>query len=396
MSQARAVTSDEQAFGRPGIEPRWTGSAKDGVGTAYSIASCVWYTLSMGILNEVYYPTIDRPQIRDLQYLITDGKTFFHEEKRHLESKLECLSPYALGFRVTNSDPEGRYRIIKEVLGDPHQDAVLIHTRLEGDERFLSRLKLFALLAPHLEVGGWGNNGQVKEVAGRRILTAHKKGTWLALGATVPFAKLSCGYVGASDGWTDLADNFKLDWEFGSAEDGNIALTGELDLSRGFEFTLGLAFGDSFHSAAITLFESLDTPFDRQRQRFIEQWDRASTRTLPLEKAACDGGRLCRIGHSLLLAHEDKSYEGAFIASLSIPWGNVKGDEDLGGYHLVWTRDMCHSATALLASGHTETALRALIYLACSQEEGAVFIRISGSMGIPTGEASSSTRWRFL
>ena len=59
---------------------------------------------------------------------------------------------------------------------------------------------------------------------------------------------------------------------------------------------------------------------------------------------------------------------GALIASLSIPWGEVKGDEDLGGYHLVWTRDMVNSATGLLAGRRPcDSALRALIYLACSQ-----------------------------
>lgn len=61
------------------------------------------------------------------------------------------------------------------------------------------------------------------------------------------------------------------------------------------------------------------------------------------------------------------------IASLSIPWGEAKGDEDLGGYHLVWTRDMVSSTTGLLASGNTETPLRALIYLACSQQPGGGF-----------------------
>jgi glucoamylase len=315
----------------------------------------------------VYYPTIDRPQIRDLQYLVTDGQTFFHEEKRHLEHQVECLSHHALGFRISSTDPQRRYRIMKEVIGDPHQDAVLIHTSLEGEARFLSTVKLYALLAPHIEVGGWGNNGQVREVAGQEILTAHKQGIWLALGASVPFLRRSCGYVGASDGWTDLADNFQMDWEFDAAADGNIALTGELDLSRGYAFTLGLAFGESFHSAATTLFQSLDLPFDRQRQRFIEQWDRACTHILPLKEVAGDGGSLYHVSNSLLLAHEDKRYQGAMIASLSIPWGDAKGDEDIGGYHLVWTRDMCHSATGLLAAGNTETPLRALVYLACSQ-----------------------------
>ena len=68
----------KRAFGAPGIAPRWTQSAKDAIGTAYSAGSTVWFTVSAGILNEVYYPTIDRPQIRDLQYLVTDGETFYH------------------------------------------------------------------------------------------------------------------------------------------------------------------------------------------------------------------------------------------------------------------------------------------------------------------------------
>jgi glucoamylase len=369
MTNSIRGNNRESAFGHPGIEPRWTRSAKDGVGTAYSASSRVWYSLSSGILNEIYYPTIDRPQIRDLQFLITDGKTFVHEERRHLRSEIGGVSPHALGFRVTNTDPEQRYRLVKEIIGDPHQDGVLIHTRIEGDENFLSQLKLYVLVAPHLEVGGWNNNGLVREVAGRKILAAHKGGTWLALGATAPILKSSCGYVGRSDGWTDLMDNLQMDWQFPFAADGNIALTGELDMSKGHEFTVGLAFGDSFHSATTTLLQSLDVPFDRQRERFIEQWDRACKRTEPLESAAGDGGKLYHASRSLLLAHEDKQYQGAIIASLSIPWGHVKSDEDIGGYHLVWTRDMCNSAMGLLAAGNTETARRALVYLACTQQE---------------------------
>ena len=42
---------------------------------------------------------------------------------------------------------------------------------------------------------GGGNNGFVIELAGRKILVAERKGTWLAMGATVPFMRASCGYV---------------------------------------------------------------------------------------------------------------------------------------------------------------------------------------------------------
>ncbi|MBI1390596.1 MAG: glucan 1,4-alpha-glucosidase [bacterium] len=377
------ILKQNPAFGSPGMEPKWTRSDKDAVGCAYAASSTAWFTLSAGILNEVYYPTIDRPQIRDMQYLVTDGETFFHDERRHLTSTVEALAPHALGYRLINSDPGGRYRIVKEIIADPHYPCILTRTRLEGDADQLTRLRLFVLLAPHIEVGGGQNNGNVVDLAGRRILTANKKGTWLALGASVPFKRCSCGFVGASDGWTDLANNYEMDWEFDNAENGNIALTGEIDLSLGYEFTLGLSFGNGLHGAVTTLFQSLDLPFDRHRDRFIEQWQRISNRLTPLVKASGDNGALYHMSTSLLLAHEDKSNSGAIIASMSIPWGEARGDEDLGGYHLVWTRDMVNSALGLLAAGHTETPLRALIYLACAQQPDGGFHQNFWIQGIP-------------
>jgi glucoamylase len=362
-----SLTGNE-AFGKPGIVPRWTHSNKAGIGTAYSASSHLWYTLWDGIVTEVYYPTVDRPQLRDLQYLITDGTTFFHEEKRDLTIKMERISDHALGYRCINADPHGRYSITKEIISHPYHPCLLLRTSVTGkDEAFLSRLKLFALCAPHLEIGGYGNNGYIVLANGQRILMAQKGGRWMALAATVPFSHLSCGYVGASDGWTDLHDNFKMDWEFTSAPDGNIALTGELDLSKTREFTLGLAFGNSEHRAIANLLQSLGTPFEEHLQRYKKGWDEASSHLKPLKGASFDKGNLYNSSYDLLLAHEDKSFAGALIASLSIPWGEATGDNDQGGYHLVWTRDMVNSAMALLAAGDSSTPLRALIYLAVAQ-----------------------------
>src|SRR6266550_1958899 len=356
-----------RAFGQPGIAPRWTRSAKDAVGTAAAASSRVWFTMSRGVLNEVYYPTVDRPQIRDLQYLITDGRAFFHDERRHLKCTTEYIDDHSLGVRVTSVDPEGRYRLEKEIITSPHQACVLIRTQFTALDPSPQTLRLFALLAPHLDGGGSGNSAYVAVQGGREVLVAQKGGIWLALAATIPFLRRSCGYVGRSDGWTDLAENYEMDWEFDAALDGNIALTGELDLSRGHEFVLGLAFGESLHNALTALFQSLGFPFAEHKTRFVEQWNHACRTIEPLAALSTDGGRLYHTSHSLLLAHEDKTYPGATIASLSIPWGEVKGDEDLGGYHLVWTRDMVHSALGLLASGNTDLPLRALIYLACAQ-----------------------------
>jgi glucoamylase len=343
------------------------------VGTAYSADSRIWFTLWNGCVTEVYFPTIDRPQIRDLQYLVTDGQTFFHDERKTLRGQTERSSQHALSYRVTCNDPEGRYRIVKEVITAPHLPCLLQRTRLEGDGTLLRRLRLYVLCAPHLQVGGRGNNAYVLEVGGRTILAAEKGGTWLALAASVPFARVSCGFVGASDGWTDLARDFRMDWEFDRAEDGNVALMGELGLDGAVEFTTALAFGDGLHNAVTALFGALAIPFRDQRARYVEQWDRSCKKILPLESASSDGGHLYHASYGLLLAHEDKTFHGAFIASLSIPWGEVRGDEDTGGYHLVWTRDMTQSATALLAAGNTETPLRALVYLAVNQNDDGGF-----------------------
>ncbi len=356
-----------KAFGQPGREPRWTQGNKDGVGTAHAISCRIWFTLSNGILNEVYYPTIDRPQIRDLQYLITDGESFFREE-RHLYTKTERLTSHVLGYRVINSDPERRYTITKEIITDPRDSCILQHTKLTGDPQLLAKLRLYALCAPHLSVGGGNDRAAVIEAAGWKILTAQEGDNWLAMAATVPFTRLSCGYVGESDGWTDLADNWQMDWEFDEAKAGNVALTGEIDVQNCQGFTLGLAFGRHLHDAVTTLLLSLDIPFQEQRSRYIEQWENVCAERLPLEAVSGDGGNLYYSSFSLLMAHEDKIYPGALIASLSIPWGEAHSDSQQGGYHLVWPRDMVNSVTALLAAGHRATALEALTYLAASQQ----------------------------
>ncbi|MEA2648214.1 MAG: glucoamylase, partial [Candidatus Binataceae bacterium] len=304
------ILNSPAASGAPGIAPRWSRSAKDAVCTAYSSVSRVWFTVSAGILNEIYFPTIDQPQVRDLQFLITDGETFFHEERRNLESTTEYLDQRGLGVRIVGHSPDGRYSLIKEVITDPHQPTLLINARLEGDPELLKKLHLYVLLAPHLAVGGWGNDGNVTQIVGHEFLTAHKNNVWLALGANTPFLKTSCGYVGQTDGWQDISSNFKMDYEFASATDGNIALTAEIDLSKGYAFTLGVGFGRELNRAVTTLFQSLANPFEEHRMRFVEQWDRACRHFRPLERFSGDGGALYMRSRELLLAHEDKTYPG--------------------------------------------------------------------------------------
>jgi len=368
----RWLDDDGAAFGAPGLEPRWTSSRKDAVSTAYSASSRVWFTVSHGTLNEIYYPTIDRPQTRDMELLFTDGETFLHEEKRDFEYDFHYIHQDALAVRVVASDLEGRYTVTKEFISDPHHPVVLMNVKVSGEEAVISRLKCYALLAPHLDGGGAGNSARSIEVAGQRAILAWKKGTSLAMGVDCGFTRTSCGYVGSSDGYQDLSTDMKMNWQFGQALNGNIAVMGEIDVAHNREFTVAIALGDGHHAALAGLMQTLSTPYELHQKRFIEQWLRADAPGR-LAEASTDQGRLMRISQNILLAHEDKTYSGAFIASASIPWGASKGDDDLGGYHLVWTRDMVQTASALLACGRVDTARRALVYLACTQRPDGSF-----------------------
>lgn len=371
------------AFGAPGIEPRWTSSAKDGIGTAYHSASRVWFTLSHGIINEIYFPHVDSPNTRDLQFLITDGETFCHEEKRDLDHLTERPDQDALLYRLTNTDREGRYRLVKEIVTDPHSSVLLMHTRLEIlDPKLRGKLRLYALLAPHMKGTGKNNSAWLCGLGGRKLIEAQREDVDMAFGCSPDFTRRSVGYVGSSDGWQDLMDNFKMDWEFGEATDGNIALIGEVDLSDGMAFTLGVGFGRTGHGACAHLLQAFATPFADQREKFASQWRRAHAKA-DLSAHSKDGGAMLRLSQCVLLAHEDKTSQGAFVASLSIPWGDTKDDRDSGGYHLVWTRDMVQTATALLACGHTESPLRALIWLACVQAPDGGLPQNSSIHGVP-------------
>jgi glucoamylase len=371
MNAYRWLDDDGPAPNGPGLPPRWTSSQKDAVSTAYAASSRVWYTLSHGTLNEIYSPTIDRPQTRDMELLFTDEQTFFHEEKRDLAYDFQYIDPAATPVRVSATSNNG-YTVTKRFCADPHHPVVLMHVSLDGDEAVLERLKCYALLSPHLDGGGADNSARSVEVAGQRILVAWKNHAALAFGVSCGFVRSSCGYVGTSDGYQDLSSNMRMEWQYGNALNGNIAIMGEIDVAKHREFTVAISFGGGLHAALTHLMQTLAIPFSQHLDRAIEQWHRvpAPTHLMP---AASDGGRLACISHRVILTHEDKTYSGAFIASASIPWGASKSDDDLGGYHLVWTRDMVQSATALLACGQTETARGALVYLACTQRPDGSF-----------------------
>jgi glucoamylase len=350
----------------PGIEPRWTSSAKSAIGTSASASSHVWFTVSHGILNEIYFPRADTANTRDMGFLVADGASYFSEEKRDCDNEVELLAPGVPGFRLKNKSRDGQYSIEKTVICHPHMDAVLQRVRFSPGA---PGQRLYALLSPHIENRGKGNNGWIGDYKGMPMLFAQRGSVTIAMACSATFRARSVGYVGTSDGWQDVSAHHEMTWQFERATNGNIALTAEIDLeSCGNEFVIALGFGESPSEAGQVARLSIEHPFAHLTKHFVDEWLLAGMDDHKPVAIPAPAGPLVPISLAVLRAHESKRVRGGFVASLSIPWGNSQGDDDLGGYHLVWPRDLVETAGGLLAGGDSAAARRAFQYLVATQD----------------------------
>ncbi len=359
------------APGWPGIPARWTSSAKSGVGTALTARSRVWFTVSHGILNEIYYPRIDQACTRDFGFIVTDRQGFFSEEKRDTESIIRPIDDGVPAFAISSTCSKGRYRLDKLVLSDPQRDVVLQRVTFHALTGKNADYRLYALLAPHLVNRGAGNSAWVDSYKGVPMLFAEGSGTALAVACSVPFLARSAGFVGTSDGWQDLCRHYELRWNYDHARNGNVALVGEVDLlSSAGSVVLALGFGQHVEEAALRVRSSLSGSVESAVADYAAGWRAWQDSLLPLDPAPRpDRQNPYRVSTAVLRAHEANSFAGGYIASLSIPWGFAKGDEDLGGYHLVWPRDLVETAGGLLAAGAQEEVRQIIRYLQAIQEE---------------------------
>jgi glucoamylase len=360
------------APGWPGIPPRWTSSAKSGIGTALSPLSRVWFTLSHGILNEIYYPRVDQACTRDFGLIVTDGTPggFFSEEKRDANSEISRMEDGVPVFLLRNTCKSERYRIEKWIASDPKHDVVLQRISFEPLDGGRAT-RLFALLAPHLVNGGAHNTAWIGAYKGEPMLFAEGDGTALALACSRPWLARSAGFVGRSDGWQDLSRNGAITASYDRAADGNVALTAEIDIVPGEPAVIALGFGRYYAEAAFRARASLAQGFDLAAAEYAanwRNWQRPLAQLDPPRSHRRGGHNFYRISTAVLRGHDSYSFPGGIIASLSIPWGAAKGDDDLGGYHLVWPRDLVEAAGGLIACGANADARRVLDYLRTIQE----------------------------
>ena len=356
----------------------WASGAKDVVTT--SLTGRVWATVGQGIINEIFWPGVDQPQTKDFGFLVrTDAGPDWREVKVDGDYQIVPADDPAVPLPSVKHLGDF-YQLDVEVLPDPGHDALLVAYQLTGTagEPPLE-LRLYPLLAPHLgrctaqagdglgmDNSAWVDDGALyaSDAAGDHVL---------CLLADPGFTRTSVGYVGDSDGWTDLAQHRAMTWEYTSAGPGVVALMGELVAPGGIlDGTLAVGFGTDPGTARAAATAALQTGAAAARTTVTEQWQTWAQRlTLPTTGNGLSDEVAAAVRQSAGVLHvnEDRTVPGAIVAGLATPWGDQTNEP--GGYHMVWCRDSCETALALAALGDLDSGTRLLDHLARRQDRDA-------------------------
>ncbi len=358
MSYSRPAPQNE------GVRPVWATGQKSLVGTSLG-SSRVWFTIGRGIVTEVFYPRIDIPAIRDLGFLVGDDRGFWVEIKSGTSWTQTLKDPQVPLPLLEHHHPDFLFQF--HVVSDPMRDVLLVDYRLEGRPG----LKAYVLCAVRLGGDPRNNRASCDQWVGRPLLWAEQGPFALALmsrdRAGLPgFVRRSVGQVGLSDLWQDFARNGRMTWEYDQAGPADVALGGELPPAG----TLALGLGGSKGAAATNAWASLAQGFPEVAASVAASWKRwhesharprSILRTFPPEVQD-----LYMRSKNVLRVHADRTFPGAMVASLSVPWGEAS--DSLGGYHLVWSRDLAESAGAALSAGMVQEARQVLCYLLSTQQ----------------------------
>jgi glucoamylase len=354
-----------EAPGAPGKASNWVPGDKDGFGTARSTVSKVWYTLRNGELSEIYYPRIDTPSTRDTQLIVSDGSTFTDLERTATTHRVRLLDAKSLVYQQIDRAKSGKYVITKTYVTDPLRPTVLVNIgfrSLTGHP-----YQVYVLHDPALTMTGNDDTGRTQ--SGALVATDGRSSD--ALVALSGFRKSSSGYLGVSDGWTDLASDHRMDWTYHASEPGNVVQTGLTRLTGlvgGRHLTLAIGFAGTTSGAVARARASLAAGFGAARQRYSAGWHHYLASLRPVPGSARHFATEYHVSQMVLAASEDKTFRGGFVAAPGRPWAWANVLQQFAVYHAVWSRDLYQIATALIAMGDRAAAGRALHYLFSVQE----------------------------
>jgi glucoamylase len=307
-------------------DAHWPTAGKNAFGTSVTLTSKVWFTLANGVMTEVFYPTLDTPNVQTLEFRVAIGEKI-ETESVDTFHRLELPNPNSLTFRQVNTSKTNEYTITKTYVTDPRRNTVLID--LDFNNRSGGQLSVYydpSLNNSGLYDAGWTEADALVAVDGNKASALIS----------------SCGFAEAKT----------------TPAEGNVVQIATLKRDR---CTLALGFGTTAAQASRSARSSLARGFEAVSREYEGGWE-SYVATLP---------RIDKHQHQFNMAAmvlkglEDKTFRGASIASPSSPWGGGANANEatISGYHAVWARDLYHVATAFDAMGDRVTANRLLDYL---------------------------------
>ena len=379
-----SINAQTLAPGAPGKDAQWATAGKQGVGTSASLESKVWFTLAEGVMTEVYYPDVTVANVHLLQFVVVNPKTKKVEtEQTDAIHKIEVLSinrtkdispikeigvyknfraPSSLSYKQINWSKSNDWAIEKSYVTNPDNNSIVMRVSFRSKN---PDNELYIYYDPSLANSGMGDTGWS---AGNSFLSTDGDKASALTCHYCKFGEMTNGFFGVNDGLNQLKENGKIIEMFSRAESGNVVQTAKITpaFNRGkkdnFTFELALGFGSDTNKAIKAAQDSLLKNYFKVLKEYQEGWIKY-LKTLPIvdEKYQAQFNMAAMI----LKAHEDKTKRGANIASLTIPWGGDKNanENTVGGYHLIWSRDLYQVATAFMALGDKSAAIRALDFL---------------------------------
>jgi glucoamylase len=365
----------------PGKDAQWATAGKEGVGTSATLESKVWFTLAQGVMTEVYYPDVTVANVHLLQFVVVNPlKEKVETEKDDAITSVFTGNSQSLTFSQTTKAKNGDWRIEKIYTTDPKRHTLMITIwflpKVKG-------LKLYVYYDPSLNNSGMHDTAWNEKDA----LVARDEDKFSALISKGGFDEMTNGFYQVNDGLEQLKLNGKILKPYARAENGNVVQLAHLrnpvkdpkmnilekeSLPKNSDeagvYTISLGFGKTKAEAVDNAQSSLNRGFYKCLEEYEAGWQnylRTIQSNIPNFKSDSSKEWQFNFAAMLLKAHEDKTHRGANIASLSIPWGGDKNanENTVGGYHLVWSRDLYHVATAFMALGDKDAAIRALNFL---------------------------------
>ncbi len=373
------------APGGPGKDAQWATAGKQGIGTSATLESKVWFTLAQGVMTEVYYPDVTVANVHLLQFVVVNPRTKKVEtEQDDAIHQVKVTRPDSLTFQQINKAKSGEWTITKTYTTDPERDVVLIDVQFQTKNKGLNLYVYYdpsignsgmhdKAYSPLLQLKG-SYESEKTDITENGVKTLTKQGSATVssgIGAedgnkasavyfTSDIEEYTNVYYQANDVWEQLKKFGKIKETYAQATDGNVIQMARI--MKPTRFTTIFAFGEDIFKASANAAKSLEKGFPKIQAEYEKGWS-DFVKTLP--KVEPKYQAQFNMAAMQLRINEDKTVRGANIASLTVPWGGGANanENNIGGYHLVWSRDLYQVATAYMALGDKAAAIRALNFL---------------------------------